>query len=353
MQTTVMSCVALLALAIGSPALAADEATVAAAKKEGAIAIYSATDYSQVQPMIDAFKAKYPEIRVDYNDLNTNIIYNRVISEAAAKQVGGDIVWNSAMDLQMRLAGDGYLQAYESSEIESLPEWAVADDHKLYALTVEPVGAIYNKLAVAEGDVPDTREKLIAFMARPDAKGRVATFDPEKSGVAFLIQTNDAKETTTFPQLVAAFRSAGGKSYSSSGSMRETVASGENILAFNLIGSYAMDWAKDSQTLGVVFGKDYTPAFSRLAGIVTDAPHPNAAKVFLDFALSQEGQAALAGKGLPSVRSDVSTGLNLETLNTRVGGNLKPIPVDDGLLEYTNPMKRVQFLRAWTAGAKG
>ncbi|MFS8039004.1 ABC transporter substrate-binding protein [Xanthobacter sp. AM11] len=348
MRTIALACAALMGLSGG--AVAADEATIAAANKEGGLVIYSATDYAQVQPMIEAFRAKYPNIKVDYNDLNTNIIYNRVISEAAANQVGGDVVWNSAMDLQMRLAKDGYLQSYESSERANLPGWAVSDDHKLYAITVEPVGAIYNKLAVGAADAPNTRAKLIALMSRPDAKGRIATFDPEKSGIAFLIQTNDAKETTTFKGLVAAFRAAGGKSYSSSGSMRETVASGENILAFNLIGSYAMEWAKDSQTIGVVFGEDYTPAFSRLAGILDKAPHPNAAKVFMDFALGQEGQAALAGKGLPSVRNDVATGLNIDTLNTRVGGNLKPIPVDAALLDYTNPMKRVQFLRGWAAG---
>lgn len=342
----------LIALVAAGAALAADDATIAAANKEGTVAIYSATDLALVQPMIDAFNARYPGIKVDYNDLNTNIIYNRVISEAAAGQMGGDIVWNSAMDLQMRLARDGYFAAYATPEGGAMPAWAKYQD-ELFAVTVEPVGMIYNKLAIAEGKVPATQQALTTFLATPEAKGKVATFDPEKSGIGFLIQTNAAATTSGFWELVKSFGAAGGKTYSSTGSMRETVASGENVIAFNLIGSYALDWAKDSQTLGVAFDPEHTAAFSRLAGITAEAPHPNAAKVFLDFMLSQEGQSALARNGLPSIRTDVTSGFNLDTINARVGGHLEPIAVDETLLNYVDPMKRVKFLREWSGAAKG
>ena len=53
--------------------------------------------------------------------------------------------------------------------------------------------------------------------------------------------------------------------------------------------------------------------------------------------------------GLPSVREDVTVGLNIKTLNERVGGGLKPIAVDEGVLEYMDQMKRVQFLNDWKA----
>jgi iron(III) transport system substrate-binding protein len=129
--------------------------------------------------------------------------------------------------------------------------------------------------------------------------------------------------------------------------MKETVMSGENVLAFNIIGSYALAWAKDNDSLGAAFGTDYTASLSRVAGIIKGAPHPEAAKLFLDFMLSQEGQAALASVGLPSLRTDVDTGYNLTTISAAVGGNLKPIALDDTLLEYMEPTKRVEFLKMW------
>src|SRR3546814_11187411 len=55
------------------------------------------------------------------------------------------------------------------------------------------------------------------------------------------------------------------RTYSSTGAMRETVVSGENVLAINIIGSYALDWVKDTPNPGAAFGTDYTEAFSRIA----------------------------------------------------------------------------------------
>ncbi|MCG8418712.1 MAG: extracellular solute-binding protein [Proteobacteria bacterium] len=73
-------------------------------------------------------QAKYPGIEVEYNDLGANGTYNRVISEAAANQVGADVVWSSAMDLQMKLYADGLFERYTSTEIGKLPNWAHFDN---------------------------------------------------------------------------------------------------------------------------------------------------------------------------------------------------------------------------------
>ncbi len=348
-KLTALGCAALVSF---SPAaFAADAALVEAATKEGAVSVYTSTDISQAQGLLDAFAAKYPGIRIDYNDVGTNGAYNRVIAEAAASQMGGDIVWSSAMDLQMKLAADGYLDAYASPEAGALPDWGKYQD-MLYATTIEPVGIIYNKLSVSEGEVPHTRAELIAFLGNPEIAGRVATFDPEKSGSGFLFHTNDALQTADFWELATAFSAAAGKTYSSTGSIKETVVSGENVLAFNIIGSYGIEWAKEIENLGVAFTTDYTAGFSRVAGIPKGAPHPAAAKLFVDFMLSPEGQSALAAADLPSVRTDITAGLDLDSLNELVGGNLRPIVLDEHLLDFMSPMKRVEFLKQWKAAGK-
>lgn len=348
-RLTAFSCAALLSL---SPAaFAADAALVEAATEEGAVSVYTSTDISQARGLLDAFAAKYPGIRIDYNDVGTNGAYNRVIAEAAARQMGGDVIWSSAMDLQMKLAADGYLDAYASPEADVVPDWGKYQD-MLYATTIEPVGIIYNKLSVSEDKVPHTRAELIAFLADPEVSGMVATFDPEKSGSGFLFHTNDALQTTDFWELAAAFSAARGKTYSSTGSVKETVVSGENVLAFNIIGSYGIEWAKEIENLGVAFTTDHTAGFSRVAGIPKDAPHPAAARLFVDFMLSPEGQGALAAADLPSVRTDIEGGLDLDGLNEVVGGNLRPIVLDEALLDYMSPMKRVDFLKQWKAAGK-
>ncbi|CAH2405537.1 ABC transporter substrate-binding protein [Mesorhizobium ventifaucium] len=332
-----------------SPVLAQDAALIEAAKKEGTVSVYTSTDSAQSQKLQDAFTKRYG-IAIAYNDLGTNGAYNQVISEAAAGQVTADVVWSSAMDLQMTLVKDGYAQEYASPEAANIPAWA---NYKniLFGTTVEPIGVIYNTKALTEDRLPKTYADMITFLKnnKTELQGKVATFDPEKSGSGFLHHSNDARQRKDFWDLAKALGEDGAKIYSSSGGMKETVVSGENVMAINIIGSYALDWVKESPNLGVHFASDYTPAFSRLALVVNNAPNPNAAKLFVDFLLSQEGQSALAEGGLPAVRKDATGGLNIDTLNERVGGGLKPITVDEGLLDYMEPTKRVQFLNDWKA----
>jgi iron(III) transport system substrate-binding protein len=339
-------------LPAGYPTNYAD--VIAGAKKEGKVSIYTSTDLAQAQRLMDAFKAAYPGIQIDWNDLGTNGSYNRVISEAAANQMGADIVWSSAMDLQLVLVDKGYAVAYASPEQPKLPAWAVYKG-AAYGTSVEPAAIVYNKTLLPADAVPKTRPDLIRIIKerRDSLKGKVATYDPEKSGSGFLWATNDARNTNDFWELVKAFGAANGKLYSSSGQLREKVVSGEHVLLFNVIGSYALEWAKANPALGVVFQSDYTPAFSRVAILTKGAPHPNAGRLFLDYMMSKEGQRAAAGSGIPSVRDDVEGGLNMKSLNALVGGSLKPIPLDATTVEYLDPKRRTEFFQHWKKAIQG
>ena len=327
---------------------------IAAAKKEGVVSIYTSTDQVQGKPFVDAFQAAFPGIKVEYNDLGTNGTYNRVISEAAAGQVGSDVVWTSAMDLQMVMIEKGLVQPYKSPEAGSLPAWANYKE-TLYANSVEPIAILYNKSALGAIAPPKTRADLIKLMRdNKDAlKGKVASMDPEKSGTGFLFFTNDVKEQKDTWDMVAAFGATDAKVYGSSGNIREKITSGEHAIAFNIIGSYALEWAKKNPNLGVVMTSDFTAAFSRVVNISKGAPHPNAARLLVDFMLSRQGQTILASSGAPSVRTDVTDGINIAKLNEMAGGKLKPIAVDEGLLAYSDPKKRAEFFQQWKKVLRG
>ena len=73
--------------------------TIEAAKKEGKLVVYGATDTKAAEPLIKDFSALYPGIKVEYNDMNTTELYNRFISETAAGGATADVLWSSAMDL--------------------------------------------------------------------------------------------------------------------------------------------------------------------------------------------------------------------------------------------------------------
>src|SRR4051794_10043943 len=74
---------------------AASTQPIAAAQKEGKVVIYSALDTKAAQPLIRDFNALYPEVKVEYNDMNSTEPYNRFIAEVAAGQGGADVRWSS------------------------------------------------------------------------------------------------------------------------------------------------------------------------------------------------------------------------------------------------------------------
>lgn len=67
----------------------------------------------------------------------------------------------------------------------------------------------------------------------------------------------------------------------------ERIASGENLIGYNLNTAYALTRAKKDPSLGIILPKDYTLVISRVMFIAKNAKNPNAAKLWLDFVLSE------------------------------------------------------------------
>ena len=326
-----------------------------AAKKEGKVVVYGATDSKAAAPLIKDFNALYPGITVEYNDMNSTEVYNRFISEVAAGGATADVMWSSAMDLQMRLASDGYALKYKSVEASKIPGWAVWDD-QAYGTTFEPAAIVYNKRLVDAKEVPQTHAEFARLIAQPKFKDKVTTYDIEKSGVGFMFMTQDAKEFAQFADLESGFGAAKVRVQSSTGTMMERISSGENLIGYNVLGSYALVRAKTDPSIGVVLPKDYTLILSRVQFINKAARNVNAAKLWQDYMLSQRGQTVIANDSkLFAIRADVKGETTSAELIKQIGAaNVKPIPVHPIILQYLAPAKRMAFLKQWkeTAGKK-
>ena len=329
--------------------------TIAAAKKEGKVVIYSALDTKAAQPLIKDFNALYPDVKVEYNDMNSTEMYYRFIAEAASGQGSADVMWSSAMDLQVKLVDDGQAMAYKSPEAGKLPQWAVYKD-QAYGTTYEPAVFIYNKRLVTGDDIPQDHAAFAKLInGQVDKyKGKVTTYDIEKSGVGFMFVVQDAKYFAGMKDLEKGFGATQYKVYSSTGNMLEKVSSGEHLLGYNVLGSYALVRAKKDPSLGVVLPKDYTLVLSRVMFIGKQAKNPNAAKVWTDYILSARGQKLIGSDvELFSIRSDVDAEYTAASLNKQLGNNVKPIPVSSEIVAFLDPKKRLDFLGAWKTALSG
>jgi iron(III) transport system substrate-binding protein len=325
--------------------------TVDAARQEGKVVVYSTTDAKLVQGLIKDFESAFPGVKVEYTDMNSTEVYSRFTSESAANAASADAVWSSSMDLQLKLASDGLALPYKSPEASALPDWAKWKD-TVYATTFEPIAIVYNKRLVAADEVPKTHAdftKLLNSKAEKFQK-KVTTYDAEKSGVGFMLVNQDAKLNPAFWDLVKAMGARQVNLQSSTATMMERVSSGENLIGYNILGSYALTRAKKDPAIGIAFTTDYNLVLSRLAFVAKNAKHPNAGKLFVDYLLSKRGQTISAEQAeLFSIRTDITGKDSGVGFAKELGSAVKPIAVSTDLLAGLDKDKRLEFLKQWQA----
>ncbi|WP_198680269.1 ABC transporter substrate-binding protein [Cupriavidus agavae] len=335
--------------------------TIAGARREGSVNVYASTDLEVAQPLIAGFEARYPGVRVRYEDLNTVALHERFLAESGAGTPApgarhADVLWSTAMDLQIKLVNDGYAQRYDSPERGGLPGWAVWRE-EAWGTTFEPAVIVYNRRHFAGTTMPTSRSGLARLLqehAQPWRR-KVVTYDVERSGVGYLFAQQDARMGGEFWYLTQALGRAQVVLSASTAEMIERIASGELVLGYNLLGSYALSLIERGADIGVIAPRDYTLVMSRVAFIARRAPHPNAARLWLDYLLSREGQALL-GKStsqLYTIRTDTESRHTANALAERLGYALKPISVGPGLLAAQDALRKKAFLARWREALGG
>jgi iron(III) transport system substrate-binding protein len=330
---------------------AAYEATIAAAKREGKVVVYSVLSNKAAQPLVDGFKALYPGIEVAYDgEGGSTETHDRYLSEVTAGRSSADVMWSSAMDLQMKLVMDGHAAGYASPESPHLPGWALYRD-QAWGTTFEPVVFVYNKQRVAGSEIPQDHAGFATVLREHADKfdARVTSFDIEKSGVGFMFAAQDRRQYARIDDLLNALGAAHLRASPGTGDMLTKVASGEYLLGYNVMGAYAMvRGKKDLPTLGVVLPRDYTLVLSRVMFISRHATHPNAAKLWADFVLSKRGQKIIGDSlELFAIRNDVDATYTAAGLAQQIGASARPIPLSTAITEPLDQRSHDDLVAGW------
>lgn len=328
---------------------AAYAATVRAAENEGRLVIYAATDLEVAAPLINDFRALYPRIDVAYEDLNTTVLHHRFIAENQLNAESADIVWSSAMDQQAVLVKGGYAATYVTPEKAHLPAWAVWND-QAFATTYEPVVIGYNKRLITGSDVPRTRGDLVRLLGTDPGrfKGKVVSYDIQKSGVGFFLAAQDAANSGEFWAIARALGQADARLELTTSAMTAQVRSGDALLGYNLLGGYAIAQARASADLGFVLPSDYTLVMSRMMLISRKAANPNAAKLWVDYILSKRGQSAIANEArLFAIRDDIAGETTAARLKEMLGTSERPLAASADLIAPLERQNYRNFIIQW------
>nr|CAA6826991.1 MAG: Sensor protein PhoQ (EC [uncultured Thiotrichaceae bacterium] len=303
---------------------------------EQVLRILSSTDLNYFVPLITTYQQTHETTEVLYTVASSTEVFKAIHDE----KLDYDLVISSAMDLQTKLVNDGFAKRYSSVETNNLPAWAKWQN-SLFAFTQEPAVLIASKKGLAELPVPNNRQDLITLLRdNPQYfKGKIGTYDLRISGAGYLFATQDVRQSDAFWRLAEVMGSLSPKLYCCSSDMIEDLESGEILMAYNVMGSYAEAVLKSNTDDTVIALSDYTHFLLRTAFIPNTSTQPEAAATFIDFLIGNGGRKSIKQEaGLPPIDG--------EALAKDL--HLRPIRLGPELLVYLDRIKRKRFLDEWT-----
>ncbi|WP_439104132.1 ABC transporter substrate-binding protein [Celeribacter marinus] len=304
------------------------------------LVVRSTTDIAILAPALTAFVAANPRIGITYEQWGSNALYADSLAACEGTNASADIVISSGVHQMVDLVNRACASPYASPFAATLPAERKWRD-ELWGITQEAAVTIYNTALVPAEDAPQTRFALLDLMRRQSDhyRGRIATYDVERSGLGFLFAFMDSQEATTFGGLLEGFSRVDAVATCCSAEIIKGVQRGDYLIAYNVLGSYVA--SVPHENLGVIYPKDYTLFLSRALMIPKAAAHKEQAAQFLDFLLSPEGQGILAQSNLVQhLDADASP---LPQSAQRY------IPIDLTLLVAMDQHRRASFVAKWRA----
>jgi ABC-type Fe3+ transport system substrate-binding protein len=272
-----------------------DPSVVEAANKEASLMYYTTMTLSQSKKVVDAFERRYPAIDVELFRTGGGPLLNKILTEHRGGRHAWDVV-SGRGEMVLPLMEAGLLAAYRSPESKMIRDDLVDKEGYWTAYYVNPYVLGYNTNLVKKAEVPKTYQELLD----PRWKGKKISIDNEAYGfLSGLISAWGKEKAVAYFKKLAAQEPVPMRG--NTNRVQMTMA-GE----FPLIIAYAptiqretskghpMDWVP----------LEPVPVQVNPAMLSAKAPHPNAAKLFIDFLLS-DGQKMLVDFRRIPVRDDV------------------------------------------------
>jgi iron(III) transport system substrate-binding protein len=285
----------LVALFLAVPALAAAPAPTAAtpellakAKQEGTIVWYTSIELQTAERVAKAFEAAHPGVKVQVERNGCERLVQRLGQERGSNIKAADVVECSDMTALLDWKKQGWLAAFVPADVAKYPA-EDRDPDGFFAtdrLTLSPIE--YNTRLVKPEDAP----KSFADLLDPKWKGKLVKAHPGYSGTIMTVTFQISRDIgweylkKLGQQQVMQVQSAADPPKKVAQGERPVAADGGEYLPLQMI--------EKGAPLALVYPTEGTPSIPGGAGIMVDAPHPNAARLFAIYLFSLDGQQLLA-----------------------------------------------------------
>ena len=287
--------------------------------------VYGTYDLSEFEPALRFF-VESSGLGVDYYVANSRDLDVQIVQP---QRKGVDVVFSSALDLQMKATNDGFAKRFaQPGDLQ----WRGA----LFQISLEPIVSVFNTdLIPWASNVTDRADLARRLRARTQGlPGGATLYDPQISGLGYLLSTQDSEQSDTFWELLAAFSEFGLSPQCCSSDMLKRVALGQSALAYNVLESYALDQVSFNPDLEILRFADYQLVVPRTAWVPRGSERSDEAFAFIEF-LRGSGQQQLPLQN------------RLQQLSSEQRAPLKPIRLSPALILYLDDYKQRRFMRQW------
>jgi len=287
------------ALPLASPAVSAEETLdqlYQAAKKEGAVVMYTSVPTFLLDRWKELFEKQYPGVPVSYFRSGTGKVLARIETERRAGKGGGDVVWLADPTTFAGLVKTNALLSYQPPEWDAIT--LAKEPHGFYIAGRILVGV----LLVNKQLLPDP-PKSFADLIKPELKGKIAIASPLISGSTNMIDGALLKDPKFGWAYFEGLKRNDVLVLPDVPDVARSVASGERAAGISLtLYMYQPEFAKSP--MEIVFPAEGSVPDASPVGLLAGGPHPAAAKLFYRFLLSQTAQSVLAETGIYPARND-------------------------------------------------
>lgn len=274
-----------------------------AAKHEGTVVWYSSVDARALAKISERFGQLHPEIKLQTLQMGSSLIPARVMTEQQSGSVMADVVSGDGFSLT-QLADAGYLAPYRVHDADHFAKGAL-DPNGVWATLYNDTTVIaYNPEKLkADGLKPPTS---LADLARPEWNGKIAI-----DSTAYNWYSGTLKTQPNGTDLLK--RLAANHPFLTTGHTITVtqLAAGEFDASPTTYGYMVDSQHKRGQPVDFISPKPVIVGLVPI-GVVKGAPHPNAARVLMDWLLSKDGQQYFIDvSGRTSMRTDVRNDLHV------------------------------------------
>ena len=268
-----------------------------AAKTEGAFVLYVGGPTAPWEATARIFEQRYPGIKVAITGGFSNVLDKKIDQQIKDGKLEVDTAIFQTLQDFVRWKAEGQLLPYKPPGFGAVDQSFKDADGAFYGVMVNAMPYMYNSEHVAAADVPNSAPDFL----KPRFKGRMVTPYP----------ADDDATLWLFHKIVLKYgwdymdKYMANKPNFIQGHLgqQRSIASGQNWVTFDLIFNITEAEKKAGKPVELHFSTvDATPIWPLTGAIFKNAPHPNAAKLFLGWLLEPAQQAAT---GTWSSRKDV------------------------------------------------